>query len=123
MKHELLDHQLVKVKAKPSKSKVQIKYRCEVCGKGWVEKPTSKCPGAPVYAWDPWPEGLFTRKQLAAKKLNPGPLAGVIPYDKSADGNGWLRLYRESEATPKPALSPKHQAARTKKLLRIGVQR
>ena len=95
------------VSPKESKSKVQINYQCEECGKGWVEKPTSKCPGTPIYSWEPWPEDLFTRKQLAAKKLNPGPLAGVIPYDKSGDGDGWLRLYRESEVTPKPALSPK----------------
>lgn len=90
----------------------RVIYRCTTCGMEWADyRPESGCPGAPLYSWDPWPEGMFTRKQLAAKRLNPGPLAGVIPYDKSADGDGWLRLYRESEATPKPPLSEKRRAA------------
>ncbi len=115
-KPKLVDHVLVEtpvtVKSKGGKEQPATEYRCTVCGGEWYALPIHyQCPGAPVYAWQPWPEGMLTRKQLAAKKLNPGPLAGVIRYDKSADGDGWLRLYRESEATPKPALSPKRQAA------------
>jgi hypothetical protein len=90
---------------------VVIGYRCEVCDQEWKREPTSTCPGVPVYSWAPWPKGMLTKRQLAAKKLLPGPVAGVIRYDKSADGDGWLRVYRESEATPRPALSPKRQAA------------
>lgn len=135
VKPELVDHRLVatqvEVKQKGNLPGLEgeycTRYRCEACNQSWDESevvllrsgaysPSSgaKCPGARVYSWEPWPEGLATRKQLAARRLNPGPLAGVIPYDKSADGDGWLRLYRESEATPKPALSEKRQAALAK---------
>lgn len=118
-KHELLDHQLTdsqveshnKAKLPGLAKELHSRYRCEVCEQTWRDPPTSKCPGAKIYSWDPWPQGLFTRKQLAAKKLLPGALAGVIRYDKSADGDGWLRLYRETDAAPKPALSAKRQAA------------
>lgn len=118
-KPKLVDHVLVEtpvtLKVKGGKEEPATEYRCTVCGGTWYALPIPyQCPGAPIYQWQPWPAGLFTRKQLAAKKLNPGPLAGVIRYDKSADGDGWLRLYRESEATPKPPLSPKRQAALAK---------
>lgn len=113
---KLVDHVLVEtpvtLTVKGGKAEAATEYRCPVCGGTWYTLPIPwQCPGAPIYQWQPWPEGMLTRKQLAAKKLNPGPLAGVIRYDKSADGDGWLRLYRESEATPKPPLSPKRQAA------------
>lgn len=70
----------------------------------------------PIYRWEPWPEGMATKKQLAAKKLRPGPVAGKIPYSKSSTGDGWLYVYRESEATPAPPPTPKQQAAREKLL-------
>lgn len=121
-KAQLVDHVLIEHSADsndPAKlpglgKNVRAWWECETCGQTWKESPASKCPGAKVYSWDPWPKDLFTRKQLAAKKLNPGPLAGVIPYSKSADGDGWLRLYRMDEATPKPELSEKRKAALAK---------
>lgn len=102
-KLQVLDHQIVLTD--------KGVHKCTVCGQFWMSNITGQCPGAPVYRWDEWPDGMFTRKQLNAKNLVPGPLAGVIRYDKSADGDGWLRVYRESEATQKPALSPAQQAA------------
>jgi DNA polymerase-3 subunit epsilon len=65
----------------------------------------------PIYRWDPWPEGMATAKQIKAKGLLPGPVRGLIPYSKSADGDGYLRVYRLDEATPKPPKSPKQIAA------------
>jgi predicted RNA-binding Zn-ribbon protein involved in translation (DUF1610 family) len=86
---------------------------CDLCGQRWLvgQQQADRCPGAKIYRWNPWPEGMVTKKQLAAKGLRPGPVAGVIPYSKSADGDGWLRVYRESEATPRPPRSEKQQAA------------
>lgn len=91
--------------------------RCTVCGKSWKQKedPLSDCPGAPIYAWDPWPAGMLTAKQMKAKRLIPGPLAGVVPYSNAADGSGYLKVYRESEATPKPALTEAQIAATEKR--------
>lgn len=66
------------------------------------------CPGAHVYSWTPWPEGMATKRQLDEKGLAPGPVAGAIWMDKH---DRWLLVFRESEATPKPAPSPARQAA------------
>lgn len=119
-KFQLANHQLTKIEVAESASSTRPttkqvdSYRCDTCGQTWKTQPASKCPGAPIYSWEPWPDGLCTRRQLADKHLKPGPLAGVIPYEKSADGDGWLRLYRESEATPKPELSAARKAALAK---------
>jgi len=93
------------------------RLRCTVCGKTWKQKedPLSDCPGVPIFQWDPWPAGMLTAKQMKAKRLIPGPLAGVVPYSNAADGSGYLKLYREAEATPKPALSEKQIAANEKR--------
>lgn len=90
-------------------------YRCSVCKQTWRSNPSSDCPGATVYQWKPWPAGMLTAKQMKEKRLIPGPLAGVIRYDKAADGSGWLKVYRESEAMPKPALTEKQIAASVKR--------
>jgi DNA polymerase III epsilon subunit-like protein len=119
-KPQLVDHVLVEKQVESTDStklpgmnqKVKVSWSCEVCGITWNgEKPTDKCPGAKIYRWDRWPEGMLTKKQLSMKGLRPGPLAGVIPYEKSADGDGYLRIYRESEATPRPPRSVKQKAA------------
>jgi DNA polymerase-3 subunit epsilon len=79
-------------------------YRCTVCHQTWkTAAPTSDCPGVPIYSWNPWPDGLFTKTQLAGQGFNPGPLAGVIPRAK--DPTGWMKVYRLTEAIPKRKLS------------------
>lgn len=65
----------------------------------------------PIYSWDPWPEGMFTARQLREKGLVPGAVAGLIPYSKSRDGDGYLRVYRLDEATPKPPLTEAQKVA------------
>lgn len=64
----------------------------------------------PKFYWDQWPEGMLTEKQLRAKRLKPGPLAALIHYAKAADGSGFLKVYREAEATSNP-ISPSKLAA------------
>jgi len=64
----------------------------------------------PVCTWKPWPEGMETARQLRAKRLKPGPIAGKIPYDKAADGSGFLLVYRTDEATPNPISATKAAA-------------
>jgi hypothetical protein len=122
-KPELPDHVLVEKLAESVDSaklpgmnqNVRISWACGVCGLTWHnEKPTDKCPGAKIYRWDAWPAGMLTKKQLSMKGLRAGPLAGVIPYEKSADGDGYLRVYRESEATPRPPRSEKQIVAAEK---------
>lgn len=64
----------------------------------------------PTLTWEPWPEGMETARQLRAKRLKPGPIAGKIPYSNAADGTGFLLVYRTDEATPNP-ISPERTAA------------
>lgn len=65
----------------------------------------------PIFQWDAWPEGMFTAKQIKERGFIPGPVRGLIPYSKSADGDGYLRVYRLDEATPKPPKTEKQLAA------------
>jgi DNA polymerase-3 subunit epsilon len=83
--------------------------RCTVCSKTFARGVWGDCPGVTQYLWDKWPDGLHTVKQIKAMGLLPGPVAGAIFYSKAPDG--WLWLYRKDEATPKPPLSEKRQAA------------
>lgn len=88
--------------------------RCSACLQRFTGQPTGKlalCLGAPTFQWDAWPEGMFTAKQIREKGFVPGPVRGVIPYSKSADGDGYLRVYRLDEATPKPPKTEKQLAA------------
>lgn len=92
-------------------------FRCTACGHVYLtDSRPADCLGAPVYQWGAAPQELFTERQLKEKGLIPGPLAGLLPYSKAKDGSGYLRMYRESEATPKPPLSPARQAAVDKML-------
>lgn len=86
-------------------------YQCQKCGRSWSKTatPSSECPGVMIYAWDPWPQGLYTQSQLNQKGYKPGPVAGVIPRSKSPDG--WLKLYRVEEAVPKKKPTEKQLAA------------
>lgn len=88
------------------------RFSCSVCGGKWVKQPTGECPGLPVYGWEGAPEGLKTKTQLAEKRLKPGQVRGLIPYDKSADG--YVRLYLESEAVPMKARTDAQKAATAK---------
>lgn len=94
-------HQLVEGAAVPT---------CATCGRTWKKGPTGSenCPGLRVYAWGAVPEGLFTIRQLDEKRLKAGEPRGLLPYSKTADG--YLRLYLESEATPKKPLTEAQQA-------------
>jgi DNA polymerase III subunit epsilon len=64
-----------------------------------------------IYQWDPWPFGLYTKKQLSEMGYKPGSVAGLIPYSKSADGDGYLRVYSLIDAQPKKPMSEKQAAA------------
>lgn len=64
-----------------------------------------------IYSWDPWPFGLYTKKQLSAMGFKPGTVAGLIPYSKSADGDGYLRVYTLIDAQPKKPMTEKQKAA------------
>lgn len=64
-----------------------------------------------IYRWDPWPIGLYTKKQLSEMGYKPGEVAGLIPYSGSADGDGYLRVYSLIDAQPKKPLSDKQKAA------------
>jgi DNA polymerase III subunit epsilon len=84
-------------------------YRCKLCGQEWWDYQPSgnTCPGVKAYAWSPWPEGLYTKKQIADLGLKPGPVAGAIPREKSPDG--WMYLYRKEDATPKRPVTEKQR--------------
>jgi DNA polymerase III subunit epsilon len=96
------------------------RVRCQICEQTWKREPGHLCPGVKAHRWEPWPEGLFTRKQVDEKGYKPGPVAGVIYREKSPDG--WMRLYRLEEATPKRELSEAQRAAmqKTQAALRVG---
>lgn len=81
---------------------------CTICGRVWKNGPLD-CPGLPVYQWGAVPDGLFTLRQLDEKRLIAGEPRGLLFYSKTADS--YLRLYLESEATPKKPLTEKQQAA------------
>jgi DNA polymerase-3 subunit epsilon len=85
-------------------------FRCKVCGLLLLKPdPASACPGVKVYPWSPWPDGLYTKKQIEDKGFKPGPVAGVIRREKSPDG--WMKLYRLEEATPKKVATAAQLAA------------
>ncbi len=87
-----------------------IGERCTKCERRFVDGHAwGKCSGVKQYQWDPWPEGLYTARQIRAKGLKPGPVRGAIYYSKAADG--WLWLYRLDEATAKPPKTEKQKAA------------
>lgn len=73
----------------------------------------------PEYQWTPWPEGLFTARQLAGDRLTPGPVRGKIWMAKHGK---WLLLYRKEEATAKSERTPAQVEAATKtaEALRTG---
>ena len=83
---------------------------CPLCGNRFSGEVWGECPGVRQFAWDPWPEGMLTAKQIKQKRLTPGPVRGAIYYPKAADGSGWLWLYREDEATPNPVSEKKRLA-------------
>lgn len=86
------------------------RLKCAMCGQVWSKSVTRKCPGLPVYGWDNAPKDLFTKTQLADKRLKPGEhVRGLLPYDKANDG--YVRLYLESEATPMKARTDAQKAA------------
>jgi hypothetical protein len=86
--------------------------RCTTCGRAWKTQPADpdapRCPGVPVYQWQPWPADLHTARQIADAGRIPGAVRGVIWHSRSTDGV--LPLYRMDEATPKPPLSPARAA-------------
>lgn len=84
---------------------------CALCGRRGAKVMVieENCPGLPVHQWGAVPEGLFTLRQLDEKRLAAGEPRGLLYYSKAADG--YLRLYLESEATPKKPLTEKQQAA------------
>src|SRR5690242_9662944 len=81
--------------------------RCTVCGRTFARGVWGDCPGVTQYEWGQ-ASGLYTARQLSDMKLVPGPVVGALYYSKSAEG--WLWLYRQEDATPKPALSEKRLA-------------
>lgn len=76
-------------------------------------------PEVPEYKWEPWPDGLFTARQLSDERLQPGPVRGKIWMAKHGK---WLLLYRKDEATSKPERTPAQEAAaaKTAEALRTG---
>jgi DNA polymerase III subunit epsilon len=66
-------------------------FTCSVCQWSWRIEPVSDCPGVPQYEWGAAPESLLTKNQLAKRKLNPGPVRGMV--------GGWS-LYELAEAVP-----------------------
>lgn len=82
-------------------------YTCTICRQTWLNKPTSDCPGVPVYRWGQWPEHLFTKKQMSAEGFQTGrklpPPAGMAWREKSP--NGRMYLYDRAQGVPKKALS------------------
>ena len=66
-------------------------FRCIVCTSTWKTKPRSACPGVIRYQWLAAPEHLRTKSQLKKKKLNPGPVRGIV---------GDYYLFDVNEATP-----------------------
>lgn len=74
--------------------KTNGRFHCTVCGKDWISKPASNCPGAWKYAWKAAPENLKTRGQLEKLGLKPdGPKRGVV-------GTAEWPLYDLAEAVP-----------------------
>ena len=94
-------------------------WKCSVCSQKWDAKPRGDCLGVPVYSWDAWPTGMLTEKQMKAKRLIPGDVAALIRYSKAADGSGFLKVYRESDGTPKPARTEAQLAAAEKRKIAI----
>ncbi len=91
-------------------------YTCVVCGWNWKRMPSDECPGVRRYRWDPWPEQLMTKNQLAKAGYQTGrrlpPVAGVIAREDSP--GGWLRLYDPTQAVPKQPVTPRQQVALAK---------
>ncbi len=90
--------------------------RCRVCGQHSPDE-AEECPGATIYDWNAWPEGLATEKQLAERGLLAyGEVAGVIWYTNrwTYPRGHWLRLFRIAEAQPRPPVSDKALAAQEK---------
>jgi hypothetical protein len=79
---------------------------------GKTKAPAIDPASVPTFPWEPWPEGMQTKKQLSGHVL--GPCRGKIPYSKAADGSGYLWLYRTDEAVKKP--KTEKQIAAAKKL-------
>jgi hypothetical protein len=74
--------------------------------------PTGAKYGLPTWPWRMAPDGLATRRQLAARGRRPGgqPIAGQVMWARRR-GVGVAYLYRLDLALPKRPLTPAKRAA------------
>ncbi len=91
---------------------------CSTCERGFAAPPGATCPGVKVYQWEPWPDSLFTERQIRDAGLIPGVPRGAIWMAKH---NKWLYLYRKDEATTRERTAAQIEAAKRRgETLRMG---